>query len=169
MNIETRELGILEQPHQLMHFTHLFLQNTYISLSILHIYSIKYSKPSHHQLDQYPALHHQPTQPPSSNQPPSSTHPSKSQPPSTRSIPTHQNQQNPWIKTIKTHSSKSSKPLIKTIKQRKRIGERSGRFDEPEKSIKQQEIQIGERLCVETQNVKMSMDLFCVEKSREIH
>ena len=105
MNIETRELGILEQPHQLMHFTHLFLQNTYISLSILHIYSIKYSKPSHHQLDQYPALHHQPTQPPSSNQPPSSTHPSKSQPPSTRSIPIDQNHQNPLIKIIKNHQT----------------------------------------------------------------
>ena len=59
---------ILEHPHQLMHnfcpfcqkkhvffyFTHSFLQNTYISLSILHIYSIKYSKPSHHQPNQYP-------------------------------------------------------------------------------------------------------------------
>ena len=51
------------------YFTHLFLQNTHINLSILHIYSIKYSKPNNHQPDQYSAtindqylaLHHQPT------------------------------------------------------------------------------------------------------------
>ena len=92
------------------YFTHTFLQNTHISLSILHIYSIKYFKANHHQPDQYPAtindqylafiinphnhhhqasLHHQPTH---------------------QNLSHHQPGQYPWIKIIKTHSSKSSKP-----------------------------------------------------------
>ena len=81
------------------YFTHPLLQNIYISLFILNIYSIKYSffynfllfpshsslpshrpnttqnhQHSHHQWSIH--THHQPTQPPSSsNQPPSSTQP----------------------------------------------------------------------------------------------
>ena len=42
-----------KKKHAFLYFTHSFLQNTNISLSILHIYSIKYSKPSHHHPDQY--------------------------------------------------------------------------------------------------------------------
>ena len=83
------------------YFTHPLLQNTHISLFILHIYSIKYSfltqylatindqSSSNHQ----PSLHHQPTQPPSSSQP----HQPTDQNPKT----TDQNHQNPLIKIIK--------------------------------------------------------------------
>ena len=83
------------------YFIHSFLQNTHMSLSILHIYSIKYSKPSHHQ-QSIPSLYHQLTQPPSLSQPhhqPTHQNPSH-----------HQPDQYPHIKIIKTHLSKSSKP-----------------------------------------------------------
>ena len=69
------------------YFIHPLLQNTYISLFILNVYSIKYSFLTQYSAtindqssgDHQPSLYHQPTQPPSSSQPPSSTHPSKSQ------------------------------------------------------------------------------------------
>ena len=56
--VDAKFLSILQKKKKkiyFFYFTHPFLQNTHISLSILHIYSIKYSKPSLHQPDQYPA------------------------------------------------------------------------------------------------------------------
>ena len=67
---QDHNFSFLEHPHQLIHnfylfykkkhvffyFTHQFLQNTHINLSILHIYSIKYFKPSHYQSNQYPRI-----------------------------------------------------------------------------------------------------------------
>ena len=92
-----------KKKNLLPYFTHPFLQNTHISFSILHIYSIEYSLfynfllfphyPSLSHTQHYPTInphppsthlatineinhHHQPTRPPSSsNQPPLSTHP----------------------------------------------------------------------------------------------
>ena len=92
------------------YFTHPLLQNTHISLFILHIYSIKYSFLTQYPAtinnqcigDHQPSLHHQPTQPPSSTQP------SKSQ--------------NHWSKSSKPTNQN---PLIKIIKQRKKIAVRS--------------------------------------------
>ena len=41
--VDANFLSILHQKNYFFYFTHSFLQNTHISLSILHIYSIKYS------------------------------------------------------------------------------------------------------------------------------
>ena len=90
-------LFCIKKKHVIFYFTHSLLQNTYISLSILYIYSIKYFKPNHHQ----------PIQPPSSSQP--------HHQPTHQNSSDHQPNQYPWIKIIKTHSSKSSNSLIKTI------------------------------------------------------
>ena len=142
------------------YFIHSFLQNTHISLSILHIYSIKYSKPSHyqpnqyprikiikthssksskpshHQPDQYPAtinnqypaLHHQPTQPlafiinPSIKIPTTinliNTHGSKS------SKPTHQNHQTHQLKPSPIGNGESIDQIIKTIGDQQRREQR---------------------------------------------
>ena len=94
------------------YFTHPLLQNTHINLSILHIYSIKYSfltqypatinvqtKKKESNGDHQPILHHQPTH----------------QNPKT----TNQNHQNPLIKIIKTTYQNYQNP--KTIKHRKKI------------------------------------------------
>ena len=42
-SIHANFLSILQEKTYFFYFTHLLLQNTHISLSILHIYSIKYS------------------------------------------------------------------------------------------------------------------------------
>ena len=82
------------KKHAFFYFTYPFLQNTYISLTILHIYLIKYYKPSHHQR--------------SIPNPPSSTH--------TTTIIKLASIMNPPIKIpttinlINTHLSKPSKP-----------------------------------------------------------
>ena len=65
---------------------HSYFYKTPTSVCLLYTFiQIKYSKPNHHQPNQYPATINL-----INTQTPSSTHSSKSQPPSTRSIPTDQ-------------------------------------------------------------------------------
>ena len=109
------------------YFIHSFLQNTHISLYILHIYSIKYSKPSNHQ-QSIPSLHHQPTQPlafiinPSIKIPTTinliNTHGSKS------SKPTHQNHQTHQLKPSPIGNGESIDQIIKTIGDQQRREQR---------------------------------------------
>ena len=93
------------------YFTHPLLQNTHINLSILHIYSIKYSF-----LTQYLATINDQTKKKESSGDHQPTHQNLKT--------TNQNHQNPLIKIIKNHWSKPSKSIDqnpKTIKQRKKI------------------------------------------------
>ena len=123
MSMDAKFLSILQKKHVFFYFTHLLLQNTYISLSILHIYSIKYLFLNH--LTQYPSLSlSDPTLPKITNTQPPSTinpHPPSTHPATINEInhhhqaslhyqPTHQNpkttnqnHQNPLIKIIKHH------------------------------------------------------------------
>ena len=92
-----------------VYFTHFFLQNIHISLSILHIYLIKYLF-----LTQYPTTINDQTKKKGSigNHQPSLCHQPTYQNPKT----TNQNHQNPLIKTIKTTYQNHQNPLIKIPK-----------------------------------------------------
>ena len=93
-SVHANFLSILQEKTYFFYFTHSLLQNTHISLSILHIYSIKYLFFLHFFIISFPLLlsgtlsqtqhkpkithTHQPTHPPT--HPPPSTH--NHQPPS---------------------------------------------------------------------------------------
>ena len=56
--VDANFLSILHQKNYFFYFTHSFLQNTHISLSILHIYLIKYSFFLHYHLSHKPNTTH---------------------------------------------------------------------------------------------------------------
>ena len=99
-----------KQKKNFFYFTHPLLQNTHINLSILHIYSIKYSF-----LTQYPAtINEQTKKKESNNNHQASLH---HQPTHQNPKTTNQNHQNPLIKIIKTIDQNPWIKIIKTIDQ----------------------------------------------------
>ena len=109
-SVDAKNLSILQKKTCFFYFAHLFLQNSHISFSIIHIYSIKYSffpLLSLSQTQHNPHSHHHPT-----TQQPSSSHTTKIQ----RSNHHHHHHQAtiikpPKSKDPKTHLSKSQNPL----------------------------------------------------------
>ena len=91
------------------YFTHPLLQNTHVNLSILHIYSIKYSF-----LTQYPATINVQKKKKESN---GDHQPILHQPTHQNPKTTNQNHQNPLIKIIKTIDQNPWIKIIKTIDQ----------------------------------------------------
>ena len=78
-SVNAKNLSILQKKTCFFYFAHLFLQNSHISFSIIHIYSIKYlffPLSSLSQTQHNPHSHHHPT-----TQQPSSSH-TTTQPPS---------------------------------------------------------------------------------------
>ena len=110
--VDAKFLSILQKKkkHVFFYFTHPLLQNTHISLSILYIYSIKYSFLNH--LTQYLSLSHRPNtiqnnQHLATINDQSTRHTHHHQPTHQNPKTTNQNHQNSLIKIIKTINKKN--------------------------------------------------------------